>query len=354
MLGCVLGDLYGSKFEGGSSTSRDLPELTEANSFTDDTVCSMAVIDHLLHKLEIQQAFRTWVNQYPNAGYGRAFVSWARGILTEPIASWGNGALMRISPVVLLSSTLAQAQETADNITCATHAHPIARLAVRQYIELLWRALEGATREDLLKHWRRMGGQLHSVQDMHDKGSPMRLRCDETLEDVMSCLAESSSLDELLGNCIFHGGDSDTIAAVAGPIGELLWGLDEKHFNEIRENTDARVMAMLEALYATAQELSEAVSEPTASHAEREAFVLTLGNHDWDQLYDTLSQLVDTPLPNTVLTQVLFALPEGLFEEVQDEGLSDTLVRDNIATHVQAMLAQHTTLAAWLEAANKS
>ncbi len=347
MLGCVLGDLYGSKFEGGSSATRALPGLTEANTFTDDTVCTMAVIDHLLHDLPIREAFKQWVSVYPNAGYGRAFSSWARGILPEPVSSWGNGALMRISPVVLLSSTLEGAFETADAITSSTHSHPIARLAVRNYIELLWRALEGATRDDLLALWARKGGNIHTVESMHATGSPMRLRADETLEDVMSCLAESTSVDELLANCLYHGGDSDTIAAVAGPFAELLWGLEARHLSVITDNTDERVMAMLEALYTVARERSEAdVEEPRAK--ELRAFIDGLENADWDALHDNLAQLVDVPLPNALLTQVIHKLSQEQLESVKRWGFDDTEVSDRLHLFFQNELKRFGSLDAWL------
>lgn len=251
MLGCVLGDLYGSCYEGGSTATRALPEISERNSFTDDTVCTMAVIDHLLHGQDIREAFRQWVSRYPNAGYGRAFSSWARGIIPEPLSSWGNGALMRISPVALLAETLEDALVAAKRVTDATHAHAVPQVAVARYVHLQWMALQGSTRDELLAQWCKFGGELHTVQSMHDRGSPLRLRADETLEDVMSCLAESSDFDSLLANCLYHGGDSDTIAAVAGPLGELLWGISDYQVQVVRDNVDAPVLTMLEALYET-------------------------------------------------------------------------------------------------------
>lgn len=252
MLGCVLGDLYGSCYEGGRSDSRALPAVGTNHCFTDDTVCTMAVIDHLLHGVDIRAAFKHWVSLYPNAGYGRAFSSWARGVLAQPLSSWGNGALMRVSPVALLAPDLEQALATARSVTDATHAHAVPQVAVARYIHLQWMALEGASRDDLLQRWASFGGELHRIEDMRAKGSPLRLRADETLEDVMSCLAESQDFDSLLGNCLYHGGDSDTIAAVAGPLGELLWGIPEWQHPVLLANVDNRVLSMLEALYETA------------------------------------------------------------------------------------------------------
>ncbi|QCP48276.1 ADP-ribosylglycohydrolase family protein [Trinickia violacea] len=53
---------------------------------------------------------------------------------------------------------------------------------------------------------------------------PPRIRADETLEDVLSCLRNSDSFESLMRECLFHGGDTETICAVAGPLGEALWG----------------------------------------------------------------------------------------------------------------------------------
>lgn len=76
----------------------------------------------------------------------------------------------------------------------------------------------------------------------------MRVRADDPLVDVMSCLAESDDIDSLLAACLYHGGDSDTIAATACVLGEALWGVPQARAAAIAPFLDERVVAALAQL----------------------------------------------------------------------------------------------------------
>lgn len=249
MLGTVIGDVYGSCYEKNRIAQRTLPALTPANHFTDDTVITMAVAEHLLDGVPLKEAFKSWVAAYHGVGYGRTFEAWAEGRSDEVPVSWANGALMRIGPVAPLARSLEDALETGRLITESTHGHPIALAAVDAFIALHWQARVHKSKSLLMATWLASGGKLHSVEEMHQAGSPMRLRADETLEDVMSCLAESEDFPSLMAACLYHGGDSDTIAAVAGVLGEALWGVPASLLLNITPHLDRRVTQMLARLY---------------------------------------------------------------------------------------------------------
>src|SRR5690349_5632415 len=129
MLGTIVGDVYGSHYEKSRTPRRALPALTVAHSFTDDTVITLAVAEHLLAGTPLKEAFRNWVADYPDAGYGKLFAAWALGASSEELVSWGNGALMRLGPVAPLALTLEQARQVAAGITRSTHGHPSAMQA---------------------------------------------------------------------------------------------------------------------------------------------------------------------------------------------------------------------------------
>lgn len=253
MLGTVIGDIYGSCYEKSRTLTRALPALTSANHFTDDTVITMAVVEHMLEGVHLQSAFKSWVAMYPKVGYGKRFEAWAEGRTFSEPASFGNGALMRIGPVAALEAPQAAAKQLARDITMTTHGDPIALRAVDQYVELHWAALQGSSKTGLLQLWATFGGRLHSVEEMHRSGSPMRLRADDTLEDVMSCLAESDDFETLIATCLYHGGDSDTIAAVAGVLGEALWGIPPDLEAAIRPLLDDQILEVLAKLYSQPQ-----------------------------------------------------------------------------------------------------
>lgn len=69
-------------------------------------------------------AVRQVGRQYPDAGYGGSFIQWLGADNAGPYHSWGNGSVMRVSPVGFAYTTeaevLAQAKASAE----ITHSHP--------------------------------------------------------------------------------------------------------------------------------------------------------------------------------------------------------------------------------------
>lgn len=48
MLGAIIGDIVGSVYEFNNTKRTDFPLFTEESNYTDDTVMTMAVADHLM------------------------------------------------------------------------------------------------------------------------------------------------------------------------------------------------------------------------------------------------------------------------------------------------------------------
>lgn len=50
MLGAIIGDIVGSRYEFANIYTTDFELFTSHNSFTDDTICTIAIADALLHE----------------------------------------------------------------------------------------------------------------------------------------------------------------------------------------------------------------------------------------------------------------------------------------------------------------
>ena len=85
MLGAILGDIIGSRFEfdrGGKT--KDFRLFTNEDSFTDDTVMTVAVAEGLMNagidadektvKENLIKSMQHWGQKYPYAGYGARFI----------------------------------------------------------------------------------------------------------------------------------------------------------------------------------------------------------------------------------------------------------------------------------------
>lgn len=84
MIGAIIGDIVGSKFEWDNHRSKDFDFLTHKCFFTDDSVMSLAVCDALLHakpdysdlnKMAVESMQRIG-RPYPHCGYGGSFYHW--------------------------------------------------------------------------------------------------------------------------------------------------------------------------------------------------------------------------------------------------------------------------------------
>ena len=80
MLGAIIGDIVGSRWEFNSTNDYNFEWLSDQNGFTDDTICTVAVADALIHGRDFGESIHDWCNRYPHpmGGYGGRFAQWVR------------------------------------------------------------------------------------------------------------------------------------------------------------------------------------------------------------------------------------------------------------------------------------
>ena len=101
MLGAIIGDIIGSRWEFNATNDYDFELFSSENNFTDDTICTIAVADALLHGSDNYGTYiHKWCRRYPHpmGGYGRNFAKWVASANPQPYGSYGNGSAMRVSP----------------------------------------------------------------------------------------------------------------------------------------------------------------------------------------------------------------------------------------------------------------
>lgn len=124
MLGAIAGDVIGSVHEGSGTKTKTFPLFDEYCRVTDDTVLTCAVAEKLLRGGDYVDLFHEYVREYPTAGYGGTFISWAAHKRREPYNSWGNGSAMRVSPVGVIFASLEEVCAEAKRSADVTHNHP--------------------------------------------------------------------------------------------------------------------------------------------------------------------------------------------------------------------------------------
>ena len=154
MLGAIIGDVVGSRFEFNNIKSKHFKLVDKGSTFTDDSVLTIAVMDWLLHSSvkcnkTATEFLQKWARKYPNAGYGGMFYHWKDESNPKPYNSCGNGSAMRISGVGWVSDDMVETKLLSDIITGVTHNHPEGLKGAFVTSQLIYMARMGKSKEEM-------------------------------------------------------------------------------------------------------------------------------------------------------------------------------------------------------------
>lgn len=256
MLGAIIGDIVGSMYEWNRIKTKDFIFFGDDCHFTDDSVCTAAVADALLHDLPPAETMQTWCRRHPGHSYGGMFSDWIYADPPEPYNSYGNGAAMRVSPAAFLNrEDLSAALSASDKVTEITHNHPEGMKGARATTHALYLAFQGE-RPETIGHviTSEYGYDLRQTvyEIMLDYGFDET--CQGTVPQAITCALASVSFEDAVRNAVSLGGDSDTLAAIAGPIAEALHGIPFR----IREFAEEQYLADAPDILEVMQEMYQA------------------------------------------------------------------------------------------------
>ncbi len=247
MLGAITGDVIGAPFEIANHRGTDFELFSRGSTFTDDTVMTVAVADALLHGRDHAENMRRWFAHYPKAGYGHMFRAWAADPGMGPYGSFGNGSAMRVSPVAWAFETepevLAAARATAE----VSHDHPEGVKGAEAIALATFLARRGVEKTELLARV-----AVHTGYDLGFTLDAIRWEyvfdatCQGSVPQALVAVREGEDFESTIRRAISIGGDSDTIAAMAGAVAEALYGVPEAIETEVRKRLDTRLGGVLD------------------------------------------------------------------------------------------------------------
>jgi ADP-ribosylglycohydrolase len=256
MLGAVAGDIVGSRFEGRSGPPPDFELFHPDCQFTDDTVCSLAVADALLGSGNFEASLRTFVRRHPGRGYGGMFLDWALVDDAAAYGSWGNGAPMRVAAVGWLARNEAQALELAAAQASVSHDHPDAVAAAQAVALAILLARQGWSREALRDRLTADFGY-----DLAPERALVAGRFDVsaagTVAPALTAALESESWEHATRIAVCLGGDTDTLACIAGAVAEAIHGLPADIAAAARSYLTADLRAVMDRFEAARLDRSE-------------------------------------------------------------------------------------------------
>jgi ADP-ribosylglycohydrolase len=252
VLGAIAGDIIGSIYEAAPIKTKDFPLFGRGVSFTDDTVCTVAIADALLSGGDFAQYLRAFVRRYPGRGYGAMFVRWAQTQGMPAYGSWGNGAAMRVSAIAWLASDEAAALATAARTAAVSHDHPDAVAGAQAAVLAAWLGRHGAAPEAIRREIAgRFGYDLGQSVEQIRAWYAFDISCRGTVPPALVCALEATGYEDAIRNAVSLGGDSDTLACITGGIAEALHGLPAEVAEQARSYLDEGLLSVVDRFYRT-------------------------------------------------------------------------------------------------------
>ena len=266
LVGSAVGDALGAPFEFGppGQFSARFPEPArgthtemcgggslgwEPGEFTDDTQMGLLVATSLIERGGLDEAdlfdrFRTWLGGNPPDVGNQTRAVLASGHPWDVAAAdhfrrtgraAGNGSLMRATPAAIRFAREGRATTmgAARRISALTHGDPSTGEGCAIFHELLRVALDGedplaaipSVLDDVAPEHRRRWAAVLEPDWTPEQATESNGAVWPTLGQAVWALRQGRSFAEVLRLVIDLGGDTDTVAAVAGGLAGAVYGM---------------------------------------------------------------------------------------------------------------------------------
>lgn len=219
-----MGDVVGSVFERHPVKKTDFALFSPHSHFTDDSVLTVAVADCLLQQGDYQTFILDYARQYPEAGYGSYFKAWMNSPHPQPYQSWGNGGAMRAGPIGYAFAALEQVKEEAARSAAITHDHPEGLRGAQALATAVFLARQQLSKDEirhtLMQHF---GYDLKQTIRKIRPAYTFDVSSQGSVPQAIVAFLDSEDFESAIRLAVSLGGDSDTLACMAGAIAEAYY-----------------------------------------------------------------------------------------------------------------------------------
>ena len=290
MLGAVAGDIIGSPYEWNNTQDRYFElcrgtrgwsrgrEVTYHPKFTDDSVMTLAVArwlmnDHERNASSLIRIMQSMGREYIDSGFAPMLKRWILSDNPRPNNSYGNGAAMRVSPVAMVAESLPEAINLARLTAEVSHSHPEAIKGAEAMAQAVWMARHGRSKDDIRFAMSNDFGYDLTIPENEmvsllagcikepiivngvDTGEfffretgKMDTSCQNTVPAAIRAFLEGDSFEDCVRRAVAYGGDSDTIASMAGAIAAPFYGgVPEKISGMCNVYMDSQLRSLMES-----------------------------------------------------------------------------------------------------------
>lgn len=271
MLGAIVGDIVGSRFEWNNHQSKDFEFFDYRCKVTDDSIMSLAIAKAILLcrrdfsalGTEAVRNMQEMGRNYPDSGYGGRFRQWLFMDNPAPYNSYGNGSAMRVSACAYAASSLEESIQLSRLVTEVTHNHLEGIKGAEAVAAAIYMALHGSSMLDIQdyinQNYYKIDFTLAEIRPSYE----FDVTCQGSVPQALAAFFESRGFEDAVRNAVSIGGDSDTIAAITGSIAEAYYGIPSeirKHALTYLDETLLKVLIDFENAFPSKLEITTSKS----------------------------------------------------------------------------------------------
>jgi ADP-ribosylglycohydrolase len=161
---------------------------------------------------------------------------------------------MRVGPVSLIAKSLEEALDLAYQITAITHNHPEGMKGAQATAMAIWLARSKFTSAEIRQQVSATFGYdlattVDAIRPTYRHSEAAHL----SVPQALVCALEGNSFEDAIRNAVSIGGDSDTIAAIAGAVAEARFGIPEDIARQAWAFLPKKMQKVMTSLYVVAE-----------------------------------------------------------------------------------------------------
>ncbi len=231
IIGGICGDVLGSKYElekdkakVKSLTVKNFKKVLMSMCYSDDTILSMSVAKWLMtspthDKETLIDLFKHFATRYKHKTYGRMFREWVVSDSREPYGAPTNGCAMRVSPVAWYAQSIEECLALAKTTAEVTHNSEEGIRGAQAIASAVYLNRTGASKAEIKSYIEKtFGYDLNRTTDEIRPDYQFETTCDKSVPESIICFLEGTDFMDTVVRAISLGGDTDTMACMAGNI----------------------------------------------------------------------------------------------------------------------------------------
>ncbi|MBO4694842.1 MAG: ADP-ribosylglycohydrolase family protein [Clostridia bacterium] len=276
MKGAICGDVIGSRFERKNTSNKNFKLLAERNfrsrgsHYTDDTYLTVAIADAFLHLSDeeikddnkVVETIKNYLIQYGFGDiknyFGRKYREWIESANHEPYGAFSNGALMRCSSAAYVATTVEDAYRLGGLTAMPTHNSEEAIKAASVLCESIFLMNHGfiKTKDDyktfITKYYPILTAseiidENENYKSTHD--GDFDITCNHAIKAGIVAFLNANSFEDAIRTAISYGGDSDTIADIAGSLAEAYYGVPNDIWEQVSSRLTKDMLDVIDSFY---------------------------------------------------------------------------------------------------------